>query len=422
LELISVAEAAKHKDCSRQAIWGAIKRGDLDAQRVGRSYIVTTNRRFHQWLPSGNGSVSRTVFRLGEFFSGPGGLARGALEAEVKANGAEHCLVHTWANDFDEDSCETYRKNLCPGSPETVIHEDVRKLDISALAPIDAFAFGFPCNDFSVVGEQRGIDGEFGPLYTYGVRLLEELRPQWFLAENVGGLKSSNDGNAFQRILSDLANSGYNLTSHLYKFEDYGVPQSRHRIIIIGIRHDLGLSYQVPKPTGNVISCREAIEDPPIPPDAPNNELTRQSPTVVERLQHIRPGENAWTADLPDRLKLNVKAARLSQIYKRLDPAKPAYTVTGSGGGGTHVYHWSEPRALTNRERARLQTFPDDHVFSGSKESVRKQIGMAVPVRGAKVIVEAVLKTFAGTDYPSVEPNLGYLTPGSVDQQRRLAV
>ena len=94
--------------------------------------------------------------------------------------------------------------------------------------------------------------------------------------------------------------------------------------------------------------------------------------------------------------------ARLSQIYKRLHPDKPAYTITGSGGGGTHGYHWSENRALTNRERARLQTFPDDFIFEGAKESVRKQIGMAVPVLGARVIVEAVLKTFAGIPYKSV--------------------
>lgn len=102
-------------------------------------------------------------------------------------------------------------------------------------------------------------------------------------------------------------------------------------------------------------------------------------------------------------LKLNVKGARISQIYKRLDPDKPAYTVTGSGGGGTHMYHWKEPRALTNRERARLQTFPDDFVFCGSKESVRKQIGMAVPCKGVQVIFEAILKSFAGISYPSTE-------------------
>lgn len=80
--------------------------------------------------------------------------------------------------------------------------------------------------------------------------------------------------------------------------------------------------------------------------------------------------------------------------------------MTGSGGGGTHIYHWEEPRALTNRERARLQTFPDTYEFKGSKESVRRQIGMAVPCEGARVIFEAILKTFAGIDYPSMDANI----------------
>ena len=125
---------------------------------------------------------------------------------------------------------------------------------------------------------------------------------------------------------------------------------------------------------------------------------------MVERLKYIKPGQNAWTADIPKKLQLNVKGAKLSQVYRRLEPEKPAYTITGSGGGGTHVYHWSEPRALTNRERARLQTFPDNYIFVGNKESVRKQIGMAVPPDGARIIFEAILKTFAGIPYNSTEP------------------
>lgn len=126
----------------------------------------------------------------------------------------------------------------------------------------------------------------------------------------------------------------------------------------------------------------------------------------MERLTYINPGQNAFTADIPEHLQLNVKGAKISQIYKRLDPEKPAYTVTGSGGGGTHIYHYAEPRALTNRERARLQTFPDNYVFEGSKESVRKQIGMAVPPQGAKVIFEAILKTFAGIEYESMPASI----------------
>ena len=89
------------------------------------------------------------------------------------------------------------------------------------------------------------------------------------------------------------------------------------------------------------------------------------------------------------------------------------YTITGSGGGGTHVYHWDEPRALTNRERARLQTFPDDFIFFGSKESVRKQIGMAVPCDGARIILEALLKTFSGEEYDYIEPSAGIFLANS---------
>ncbi len=176
-------------------------------------------------------------------------------------------------------------------------------------------------------------------------------------------------------------------------------------MVIVGIRDDLPFEFKIPspKPYPNIdVSCRAALEKPPIPQDAPNNELSRHSPQVVERLKHIKPNENAFTANLPPELQLRVRGAKISQIYKRLDPSKSSYTITGSGGGGTHVYHYSEPRALTNRERARLQTFSDDYVFEGSKESARKQIGMAVPPRGARVIFEAVLKTFAGEEYESI--------------------
>ena len=178
----------------------------------------------------------------------------------------------------------------------------------------------------------------------------------------------------------------------------------------------LGLKFNIPKPisSNNYKSCKEAINDPPINKNSLNHELTKQSWNVIERLKYINPGENAWTAEIPDHLKLNVKGAKF-MIYKRLDPKKPAYTVTGSGGGGTHVYHWIENRALTNRERARLQTFPDDFQFYGSKESVRKQIGMAVPVEGAKIIFDSILKTFANIKYESIESNFDFQKQQVID-------
>ncbi len=350
------------------------------------------------------------TFKLGELFCGPGGIALGAFDARVFLGSQEFRIQHAWANDYDEDTCETYRLNFCPDSPGTVLCADVKDIEWEVLPPIDALAFGFPCNDFSVVGEHRGVSGVFGPLYQYGVSALEYFHPSFFVAENVGGLASANSGRALREILKALMAAGpkYRLTAHLYKAEHYGVPQTRHRIIIVGIAERFSTVFRVPAPTTPVsyVTAREALEVPPIPSDASNHERTRQAPQVIERLMHTRPGENAWTAELPEYLRLNVKTAHLSQIYKRLDPDKPSYTITGSGGGGTHGYHWSEPRALTNRERARIQTFPDSFRFVGNTNSVRKQIGMAVPPLMAQVIFTAILRTFASVPYASVPANI----------------
>ena len=349
-------------------------------------------------------------YRLGELFSGPGGLALGAFSAKIKVKGVNYGITHGWASDYDPDTCQTYRDNIAPNSSETVVCEDVRNLDLKTLSDIDGFAYGFPCNDFSIVGEKKGIKGKFGPLYRYGVEVLNHFQPKFFVAENVGGITSANEGRTFEMILEHLRKSGngYNVTAHLYKAEQYGVPQTRHRIFIVGIDKDFDSYFRVPKPTtfDKPRTSGEALRG--IAKNSPNNERTSQSLVVIERLNLIRPGENIWQTKLPKRLQLDVKGAKLSQIYKRLDPSEPSYTITGSGGGGTHGYHWKEPRALTNRERARLQTFPDDFVFYGSKESVRKQIGMAVPVELSRVIFTAVLRTLHGIKYNSVDPSIGY--------------
>jgi len=347
------------------------------------------------------------IFKLGEFFCGPGGLGYGASLSKIKDKKKNTYLIrHAWASDFDKDSCETYKKNV---SDKAVFCINVEKffslIDRRQiiLPKFNCFAYGFPCNDFSNVGKHLGIKGKFGPLYSYGVELMDRYEPDWFLAENVGGIKSSNEGKTFINILKNLSSSGkgYELTTHKYKFEEYGIPQARHRIIIIGIKKKFKLKFKVPKPSFEIVTSKEALQN--IPRNAFNNELTNNSKVVSERLKYIKPGMGAFNSNLPKHLILNVKSAKISQIYKRIDPNKPAYTVTGSGGGGTHMYHWKENRALTNRERARLQTFPDHYIFSGSKESVRRQIGMAVPVKAAKIIFNSILKTFARIKYPCVD-------------------
>ena len=374
-----------------------------------RGVVVKTIRNYE--IPTLEKTAQDTIFKLAELFCGPGGLALGATSASAyNQKGERYGVKSVWANDIDEATCKTYARNIHNGDMAAVACGPVEKIDFTKVPKFDALAFGFPCNDFSIVGEQKGFGGKYGPLYIYGLKAIEIHNPKWFIAENVSGIQSANEGQAFKKILSDLENvgKGYKLTAHLYKFEQYGVPQYRHRVVIIGIRKDLKLTFKVPAPTtvDKFISVKDAFENPPITKNASNNEATKQSGVVVERLKYIPAGKNAWCDEIPPHLRLNVKGAKMSQIYKRLDPNKPSYTITGSGGGGTHGYHWEEPRALTNRERARIQTFPDDFVFEGSKEEVRKQIGMAVPPRGAKIIIEAVLKTFAGVPYKWAEPTI----------------
>ena len=350
-----------------------------------------------------------SVFKLGELFCGPGGIACGAMKAK-SANGI-YSIEHAWANDYDFDTCETYKKNICPDNPKSVYCGDVRNLDIEKLGPIDAFCYGFPCNSFSNVGKHQGFENEkFGQLYWYGIEVLKTYQPKWFVAENVSGIRSAGSGD-FKIILEDMRAAGYKLNVNLYKAEQYGIPQTRHRVIIVGIRNDLSVEYKVPDPITYIdydISAGTALSN--IPFDAPNNEIRKLSKDVIRRLSYILPGENIWQAekrlgdDFPEDLKIHTKT-KISQIYRKLDPKKPAYTVTASGGGGTFMYHWTD-RELTNRERARIQTFPDNYEFVGNYSSVRKQIGMAVPCKLSEIVISAILNCFAGIDYPSVKANM----------------
>lgn len=353
--------------------------------------------------------ADQTVFRLGELFCGPGGLACGALRSQ--SDDGSYRMIHAWANDYDEDTCNTYRKNICPNNPDSVYWGDVRELDIASLGEIDAFCYGFPCNSFSNVGKHKGLANEkFGQLYWYGIKVLKQYQPKWFVAENVSGIRSAGSGD-FQIILDDMRNAGYKLNVNLYKAEQYGIAQTRHRVIIVGIREDIPVEFHVPDPAQYAeydITSKTALAN--IPDDAPNNEIRKLSSKVIRRLSYINPGENVWQAeerlgdDFPEELKIKTKT-KISQIYRKLDPEKPAYTVTAAGGGGTYMYHWTD-RELTNRERARIQTFPDNYEFVGKYNSVRKQIGMAVPCRLSEIVITAVLNSFAGIEYPWIESNM----------------
>jgi len=387
-------------------------------------------------------------FKLGELFCGPGGLALGAgLAKSISKNGNSFSISHVWGVDMDSAAIKTYQTNIAEryGGRGICVDANTFCNDMLCKSPntkINALAFGFPCNDFSLVGQQKGIQGKYGDLYKAGISAIKKCDPYWFVAENVSGIHSANSGEAFKKILDELEHSGrfgYELTTNLYRFENYGVPQYRHRYIIVGIRKDQKLKFQVPAPThGNDLkpyfTVSQAFKE--IAASADNSELTRHDPRVVMRLKFIPTWQNAWYLDqlydmtpkarmrvlknLPwynkefskmsknqiletiDFARLKCTRARMSHIYRRLDANRPSYTITGSGGGGTHVYHWREHRALTNRERAKIQSFPDGFIFEGSKEQARKQIGMAVPPMAAKIIFESILKTFTGIKYKSV--------------------
>ena len=395
------------------------------------------------------------IFRMGELFCGPGGMAIGAHETksvECKKTKTLYSINHSWGVDHSKPAINTFIANL--GKFGAVgIHKDANEFvnDLKEENSIDALAFGFPCNSFSNVGERDGMNNtKFGELYKTGIVVIEKYSPQWFVAENVSGISGHDSGKQFKKILNELANAGmgYNVVANLYKFEEYGVPQSRHRYVIVGIRADIAkkdnLVFKIPAPTHGkgkkkFVSAQEALSKVKNTSHW-GGEMTRQSDQVVWRLKFTKPWENAWILDeivtwkddklneylrdLPwydteikslgsikairekiEYARLHVKKARMSHIYKRLRADLPSYTLTGSGGGGTHVYHWEEHRALTNEERAALQTFPDDFEFCGSKEEVRKQIGMAVPTKGAKIIFESILKTFAKIEYDCIPAN-----------------
>tara|TARA_B100000900_G_C20467796_1_gene670038 strand:+ start:425 stop:1021 length:597 start_codon:yes stop_codon:yes gene_type:complete len=191
----------------------------------------------------------KKVLKYSELFCGPGGIGLGAKLAS-EDHSKDHKgprIEHLWATDYDKDACKTYALNICGNQEDdSVIHSQVENLNYDKLDHPDILSFGFPCNDYSMVGEKKGIKGYYGPLYTYGVKGLKKFRPLLFVAENVSGIRSSNDGEAFKKILEDLkkAGPGYSLTTNEFYFEKYGIPQKRHRVVIVGFRNDS--KYRIP--------------------------------------------------------------------------------------------------------------------------------------------------------------------------------
>ena len=308
-------------------------------------------------------------------FSGCGGLDLSFVKQGFKI---------LWANDFNKWACETYKKNF----GNHIVEGDIAKVKIDDIPKSDIILGGFPCQDFSMLWKRGGINTERGNLYKYFVDIVNAKQPKMFIAENVKGILTANNGGAVARIKEDFANVGYTVEVHGVNFADYGAPQLRHRVLIIGVSKKIDKRFKMPLRTHNVktyVSSKTALKD--VEKVSFNNEHQKILPKTVEKLKLIPPGGNFTS--IPKTSPYYVKGM-ISHVYRRLHPDKPSTTIIAGGGGGTWGYHYSEHRPLTNRERARLFGYPDDFIFVGSITEVRRQIGNSVPPAGALPIAKAV--------------------------------
>lgn len=311
-------------------------------------------------------------------FSGCGGMDLGFFREGFKI---------LWANDIDPVACETYKRNI----GDHIVAGDITKIDYDIIPESDVLLGGFPCQDFSVIWQRGGINTERGNLYRNFVDLVHIKNPKIFIAENVKGLLSANKGKAINQIVNDFSQTGefgYNVTVNLVNFANYGTPQLRERVLIIGVRKDLKKDFILPKPThnpSNYVSAREALSG--VENVKYNNEHQNIQSSTVEKLKLIPAGGNF--SSIPKSSPHYVKGM-ISHVYRRLHPDKPSTTIIASGGGGTWGYHFEEPRPLTNRERARLFGYPDDFGFVGSISQVRRQIGNSVAPVGIQVFANYI--------------------------------
>ena len=311
-----------------------------------------------------------------------------------------------YALEYNKDAINSLKKNKKYFTNTKLLHKDITEnieKELLKYKPkeYDVFLGGFPCVTFSVVGKQEGLKNDKdGQLYESFAKYVERLQPKVFIAENVKGILSANKGEAVKIIKKRFELDGYKLKIFLVNFADFGVPQLRERVLFIGIRNDIKTEFIPPEFThkNNHITSKEAFKY--LPKNCIHTQHLKVSDKVVERLKLIPQGKNFKAVEnTPYAIK-----GLMSNIYRRLHEDEPAYTVIASGGGGTWGYHFKEHRPLTNRERARLQSFPDDYNFQGSTTEVRRQIGNAVPPVGIYPFAERIACLLKG-ETPQYNPN-----------------
>lgn len=285
-------------------------------------------------------------------FSGAGGLDLGFQMAG-------HNIV--WANDVYEDAVHTYQKNM----GDHIALKDVHDISVDDVPDCDIVIGGFPCQGFSVANTKRHVNDERNELYKQLIRFIAAKKPKFFLAENVKGLTNLGKGAVFKMILSDFEKLGYKVKSEVLNAADYGVPQTRQRVIIIGVRNDVIWDYSFPAATHSKkgendlpvwVSVSDALKDLPDPDtenDVPNHTYSKYKLNINGYIGH-----------------------------RLLDPDKPAPTVTARGdnrGGVVILPHPNGRRRMSCRELASVQSFPVDYEFVGNNSSIYRQIGNAVP-------------------------------------------
>jgi DNA (cytosine-5)-methyltransferase 1 len=361
--------------------------------------------------------MKKNKIKVVGLFSGCGGLDLGFKQAGYDI---------IWANDILEDACETYKLNI----GNHIINEDITKINLETIPSADVIVGGPPCQGFSGIGKRDPNDDRSSLVYSY-LDVVNKIQPKIFLFENVTGIKSSkaSDGS---KVIDNLKNAfediGYHINIYTLNAADYGVPQKRKRVFIIGNKFGTDITAPIQTHFDNVpnkkqwISSFEAISDLESPTENGNikykqqpicdyqslmrknsNETTLQiipysSPTDKEIIQHVKPGGNYM--DIPDevstkRIMYFKSTGGRTTTYGRLDPEKPNYTLNthfNRPNIGCNI-HYNEDRMITIREGLRFQSFPDDfHLISKTKRNYYVQVGNAVPPLLSKAWAEHLLE------------------------------
>ncbi len=301
--------------------------------------------------------VAMREFTAASLFCGAGGLDLGFERAGFKT---------IWANDYDPDSCKTHER----WSNATVVCGDIAKIDSNDIPTTDIILGGFPCQGFSLSGPRK-IDDSRNILYQHYVRIVKAKQPLMFVGENVKGLLTMGGGQIIDAIINDFSECGYDVYYKLLNAMNYGVPEDRERVIIVGFRKDLGVkSFNYPAPRGYKVTLREALKN--IPKPTPDEVCT--APYSSRYMSRNR--KRGW-----DNVSYTIPAMA-KQVT--LWPGSPDMVKLGKdlwkfGDDG-------ETRRFSYREAAAIQTFPVDIEFYGDLTSKYKQIGNAVPVKLAEII------------------------------------